>query len=556
MLRTLTVRDFVTVESLELDLAAGFTVLTGETGAGKSILIDAIGLLLGDRADVIQIRGQAERAELSAEFIPSGEQASAMAAFLDEAGLDSIEGSVLIRRNIERGGRSRAWINGQPATLAQLKELGEFLVNVHGQHAHQSLLRSGAQRELLDRHARLTELAGSVRQHHQSWQKAMTALKRAQTEASGIAAQLEQINWRMEEITALKLERGEWESLSDEQRRLAHGAELVEAAQQALNEIEEADQSLLSASQRWALRFRGLVDKDPRLDAVAQVLEAAAISLEEAGSELSRYLDRADLDPRRLEEVEARVSAIFEVARKLKLRPEELVDELERLQASREELAQSADLEWLESQTKVLFEKYEKDAKQLSKGRKAAAASLAEAVTQWLGQLAMPGSVFQVQLEARETPSDHGLEDISFLLKHQRSGEGHSLAKVASGGELSRVGLAIAAVAAQATQTPTLIFDEVDAGIGGNTGHVVGRLLRDLGASHQVLAVTHLPQVAARGHQHLQVSKRVLNDQPSSTIRPLAQEERRDEVARMLGDEGTGDRALELAEELLRLAQS
>ncbi|NCA15884.1 MAG: DNA repair protein RecN [Betaproteobacteria bacterium] len=553
MLRTLLIRDFITVTSLELDLQPGFTVLTGETGAGKSILFDALGLLLGDRADSAMVRPGAARADISAEFTPSEPQLTQLAEQLEQSGLEGVENTLILRRVVESGGRSRAWINGQMASLAQLKDLGEMLVNLHGQHAHQALLKPNAQVRLLDHQGGLLEQALKVRQAYQALSAAKSALDRAREQAGALASIREQALWRLQEIEALKIQAGEWEALTLEHKRLSHGAELISEAESALTLVEEGDQSLLGQVQRLASRFSGLMAKDERLKPVQETLEAAGIQLGEASSNLSRYLDKADLDPERLAIVERRVGEIFDLARKLRCQPEALLNELE---AARNTLAQTeaaADVDGLEKTLDAATALFHSLANELSGARRVAAQKLSQEVSGWLNELAMKGSSFEVALESRDQPAAHGLEDVVFMLNHQGQERGQPVAKIASGGELSRVSLAIAVVAAQATDVPTLLFDEVDAGIGGNTGHVVGRLLRTLGESHQVLAVTHLPQVASRGHQHLQVRKDLHSGLPTSEVIALHGDARAAEVARMLGDEGLEDRSLELAKELLSL---
>ena len=553
MLRTLLIRDFITVTSLELDLQPGFTVLTGETGAGKSILFDALGLLLGDRADSAMVRPGAARADISAEFTPSEPQLTQLAEQLEQSGLEGVENTLILRRVVESGGRSRAWINGQMASLAQLKDLGEMLVNLHGQHAHQALLKPNAQVRLLDHQGGLLEQALKVRQAYQALSAAKSALDRAREQAGALASIREQALWRLQEIEALKIQAGEWEALTLEHKRLSHGAELISEAESALTLVEEGDQSLLDQVQRLASRFSGLMAKDERLKPVQETLEAAGIQLGEASSNLSRYLDKADLDPERLAIVERRVGEIFDLARKLRCQPEVLLNELE---AARNTLAQTeaaADVDGLEKTLDTATALFHSLANELSGARRVAAQKLSQEVSGWLNELAMKGSSFEVALESRDQPAAHGLEDVVFMLNHQGQERGQPVAKIASGGELSRVSLAIAVVAAQSTDVPTLLFDEVDAGIGGNTGHVVGRLLRTLGESHQVLAVTHLPQVASRGHQHLQVRKDLHSGLPTSEVIALHGDARAAEVARMLGDEGLEDRSLELAKELLSL---
>jgi DNA repair protein RecN (Recombination protein N) len=555
MLRTLTLRDFVIVSALEVDLSDGLTVLTGETGAGKSILLDALGLLLGDRADPAQIRPGASRADLTAEFIPPARLQPTIIDWLEAAGLDHADDALMLRRTLEAAGRSRAWINGQPVTLTQLRELGEMLVDIHGQHAHQALQRSAAQRALFDRHAGLGDKVAEVGASYALWQARLTQLAQSHEKAALIMERAEQLRWKVETLKALALGPDDWATLSEEQKRLSHGAELIQASQAALGEIEEADEeSLVARTGRLSDRFRSLSAKDSRLAEVADLLDTASISLQEAASALGRYLAKADLDPSRLEEVETRVSQIFDAARKLRARPEDLYAMQTESEAALADAEESLDIGALQAQTDKAQTQYLEQAKALSKARAKAAPAFGAQVSHWLKELAMGSMQFQVRLESRESGASYGLEDLVFELQHQAQGPAFPLAKVASGGELSRVSLAIAAVAAQATDTPTLIFDEVDVGIGGNTGHVVGRLLRELGSARQVLAVTHLPQVAARGHHHLQVSKSVNGQgQMESHLQALVGDARTEEIARMLGDEGLKSESRALARELLSL---
>ena len=558
MLRTLSIRDFVTVEQLELDFQAGFTALTGETGAGKSILFDALGLLLGDRAETHQIRSGAAKAEINAEFGLSPTQATELQSWLDEAGLDALsadEPGLLIRRNIEATGRSRAWINGQSTTLAQLKQLGDQLVNIHGQHAHQALSDPQSQLSMLDRHAGLGPQVKSLREAHRQWQAAEQALEKAKAQDQSLAQQKEALAWQIETLEALKLADGEWEELSQEQQRLAHGAELLEATTTAQALIDASDQAMTSLLRRQLSRLESLMSKDPGLSDAVACLQTAEIALSDAGRELSRYIDRSDLDPERLSQIESRLGEIYDTARKLKTKPELLIEDLAKARESLEALMQGSDVAALQKAVDQAKANYQALAQPISQARQAVANSLGQEVTNWLTELAMVGAQFTVMVNARTAPAAHGLEDIVFGLAHSAKSASQPLAKIASGGELSRVSLALAVVAAQATQTPTLLFDEVDAGIGGNTGHVIGRLLRTLGETHQVMVVTHLPQVAARAHQQLRVQKSINGQgQPTSQVLVLAADQREEEIARMLGDEGLANPSRELARDLLKLA--
>lgn len=557
MLVSLSVRQFVIVEHLELEVQSGFTVMTGETGAGKSILVDALDLLLGGRADSAVVREGAAKADLAATFevaqLPEVHEWLAQSG-LDAEGSDSDTPSLLLRRVVESSGKSRAWINGHPATLAQLKEVGELLVDIHGQHAHQALLRPNAQRQLLDAHAGLTEQARTLAEIWKSKQKTMQALAESQEQAERLTALREQLNWKIEEIDTLKLAAGEWESLSEEQKRLSHAAELLQASQSALANIDEDEHSLLSQAEKIGQRLATLTDKDARLGPAAESIQSAAIQLQEAADALRKYLDKTDLDPQRLAEVESRVDAIFSTARKLKVKPEQLIGLLEESRNSLAKAAQAADTAALEKQLAQQEAEFQKLAQQLSKARAKACVQISKAVNEWFAQLAMGGMVFEALCEARPAPAAHGLEDIVFTLRNHAGGAPYPINKVASGGELARISLAISVVASSSSSIPTLIFDEVDSGIGGNVAHTVGRLLRQLGEDRQVLCVTHLPQVASKGHHHFRVLKHAnAKGSPVSELKSLAQDERVDEIARMLGDQGAEKTSRDHARSLLAL---
>lgn len=553
MLQNLSIQQFVIVDRLELDFHTGFTVLTGETGAGKSILIDAIDLLLGGRGEANMVRDGAAKAELSASFELTKDHP--LVTWLAEAGFDHDDAALLLRRTIDAAGKSRAWINGQAATLSQLRELGEQLIDIHGQHAHQALLKPNAQRALLDAHAGLTPDARSCEQAWRECQALQSKITSAQERSEQMALLRDQLVWKIGEIEPLSLEPGTWEALSEEQKRLSHASELLQTAQSALAALEDDDQSLIQQIDRLAIRLQQLVDKDPRIGVGAEALQSGVIQLQEAADALRRYLDKTDLDPERLAEVDARVEAIFSTARKLKSRPEQLI---EVLQAAKDELQQTesdSDLAQLSAAFQKAEKVYQTIAKALSSKRQTACAALTAAVNDWFSQLAMGGLIFEAVCQPRSQPGPHGLEDVVFLLRNHAEAAPYPIQKVASGGELARISLAISVVTTAASQIPTLIFDEVDSGIGGNVAHTVGQLLRQLGDERQVLCVTHLPQVAARGHQQLQVSKKSdASGRPISQLRPLSDAERIDEIARMLGDEGAKQTSREHARSLLALA--
>lgn len=558
MIRHLAIRQFITAESVDLELSTGFTALTGETGAGKSLLINALTLLLGGRTDANMVRSGAARADLTAEFELMGDLKAEIQTELSEAGLEPANGDeslLLLRRSVEASGRSRAWINGQTATLQQLRSIGERLVNIHGQHEHQRLLQASQQQALLDRHSGLEPQLQAYRTAFDAWRRAQDLLEEARAREASIAGELAELQTQRELLGTLQPAEGEWQQLDQEHRSLSHGAELLETTQACLSALSESDEPLVGAVGRIQHRLAALVDRDPRLQQSLDCLSGALIQLEEAQAELSRYIGRIDLDPDRLAELETRIGLYHDTARRLRCRPDDLVAEALRVQEQLDALGEQADLEMLGRRAADCEKTARAEAAVLTQARTAASAAFGEAVSRWLHELAMPNSRLRVHLEPRNALGRNGAEEVQFRLCHGGQAEGTPLAKTASGGELSRVSLAIAAVAAQATEVPTLLFDEVDAGIGGNTGHVIGRLLRDIGDSHQVLVVTHLPQVAARASHHLQVAKELAaGEVPSSRVTALDADARVEELARMLGDEGLKESTRAVARDLLDAA--
>jgi len=531
VLRFLTVRDFVIVESLELEFTAGFTVLTGETGAGKSILVDALALALGERGDAGVVRQGARQAEISADF----DAPAPLAAWLAAQELASEEGGCILRRVIDASGRSRAFINGRSATLAQLREAGEFLVDIHGQHAHQSLGRAEAQRALLDEHAGLGPQAGAVRESFARYKKLRDALAAARGDAQRIADLRDQTAWRLEELERLDPAEGEWDAVQREHTRLSHAASLIEGAGAASQALVEGDESVLTVLSGVAARLADLAEYDPALAQVVELVEPARIQVQEAGRELAQYLRRADLDPQRLAEVSARVEALHGAGRRLRIAPEELPAERARVRERLAELRLAADTVALEAEVKKAQAEYLAAAGALTAARAEAGARLSVQVTGAMQALALAGGRFEVRLEPLEEGGAHGAERVEFLVAGHAGVEPRPLARVASGGELSRIALAIQVITSRAAQVPTLIFDEVDAGIGGAVAEKVGRQLRELAKERQVLCVTHLAQVAARGDSHWQVSKRTAGGHTASTVAPLDARGRVEEIARMLG---------------------
>jgi len=547
VLLALSIRNFVIVDELELEFAPGFTVLTGETGAGKSILIDALLLALGERGDADVIREKEQRAEVSAEFRVT----FAAADWLATNELQAEADTVLLRRTLDGGGRSKAFVNGSPVTLAQMRELGELLVDVHGQHAHQSLLKPAAQLQLLDEHGGVTPLAKEVATAFVHWRQRQRAREQAETMAASAAAEQDRLRWIVEELDELSPGAGEWEIVEAEHRRLAHAAALLEGTQAAVESLSEADESALARIDVAAARLMQLAQFDPRLQAAVAALESARIQVDEAASELNRYLNRADLDSARLAEVEARVTALHVASRKFKCAPGELPALLHASKEKLEALSAASDLDKLRRAEDEARASYTAVAQRLSPARGKAARQMAAEVTRAMQDLSMPGGRFEVALTGVE-PSASGLERAEFLVAGHAGTTPRPLAKVASGGELARISLAIAVIAATATPVATLIFDEVDAGIGGAVAETVGRLLKQLGQQRQVLCVTHLPQVAARGDQHSVVSKIAGGDErPVARFTALERKGRVEELARMLGGLEITDTTRKHAREML-----
>jgi DNA repair protein RecN (Recombination protein N) len=553
MLQNLALRDFVIVDQLELDLASGFTVLTGETGAGKSILLDALGLVLGERADSSQIREGAQRAEISALFEIADEQIAHCNQWLDDQGfpIDDEGRALLLKRTIEANGRSRAFINGSVATLAQLREAGDQLVDIHGQHAHQLLLKSGAQRELLDRHAGLLPQVNELGELYKQWHDSRKLLSQAENAGQDIERERERLEWQYEELKALSPLEGEWDSIQVDHARLANAAKIITGCQEVIDGLSESENSAESILSKANLSISDLAEHDPALSEISQALESAQIQVDEAVHGLNRYLQKIDLDPERLGQLEERMQALHAAARKYRTDtnqlPRLLIETSERLDA----LSASQNIEALRNKVKEQEGIYLKAAKLLSQKRSKAATELSKLVTAAMQNLSMAGGQLEIALKPLDEGASFGLEQAEFLVAGHAGSTPRPLAKVASGGELARISLAISVITSEASFTPTLIFDEVDAGIGGAVAETVGKLLRQLGESHQILCVTHLPQVAAQGNQHFKVSKSQSGDKTLSQLNVLSRNERVEEIARMLGGATITDTTRRHARELL-----
>ncbi len=531
MLRTLSIRDFVIVDAIELEFTSGFSVFTGETGAGKSILIDALQLALGGRGDASVVREGAAKADITAEF-STGEAA---AVWLIENEFAQEDGGAMLRRVIDNAGRSKAFINGIAATAGQLRELGDLLVDIHGQHAHQSLLKAEAQRTLLDSQGACAGDAAQVASAFKSWQALVRQREEFERDAKNVLMERERLEWQVGELHKLAVKPGEWADITNEHSRLSHAASLLDGANAALSALSESDQPILSQVNALTQKLGKLVDVDAGLQGVLDCLEPARIQLQEAVYALNDYLDKVELDPQRLAQVEARLEAIHSTARKFRITPDQLPEEYETLSEQLRQLADASDLDGLRRQEQQHEAAYAAAAARLSKARASAAQLLGRQVTEAMQDLNMTGGSFVVALNACEAAS-YGTEQVEFLVAGHAGVAPRPLAKVASGGELARIALAISVIASSSTTTPTLIFDEVDSGVGGAVAEVVGRLLKRLGQQRQVLCVTHLPQVASQANAHFQVAKATTAaGKTVSRIDVLDSKARVEEVARMLG---------------------
>ncbi|WP_338926892.1 DNA repair protein RecN [Mycetohabitans endofungorum] len=532
MLRHLSIRDFVIVASLDIEFERGFTVFSGETGAGKSILIDALALTLGARADATVVRTGRSRADITAEF----DAHEGAAQWLAEHAFDDGSAHVVLRRVIDANGRSRAFINGTAATLGQLRDIGEMLVDIHGQHAHQLLMRGDAQRALFDAHAGLTALAADVARAWRGWRDAAAAVQAAQAREREVQLERERLVWQLSELEKLAPQPGEWDEISAEHHRLSHAANLIDGVQAALGALSESDDAMITQLGAIIAKLRGLAEIDSTLGDALAALEPAEIQLQEAAYSLTHYAQRLELDPARLAQVEARLDALHSTARKFRMQPDALPDELLARRAQLQALDAATDIDALRAAQACAEQAYMALAGRLSKARVKAAKALSSAVTTGMQDLSMAGGRFEVALEPLPEGGQHGLEQVEFRVAGHAGVPLRPLAKVASGGELARISLALSVIASTASPTPTLIFDEVDSGIGGAVAEVVGRLLHQLGQIRQVLCVTHLPQVAARGEHHFSVAKSTdAQGAARSEVTALDRASRVEEVARMLG---------------------
>ncbi|WP_413663276.1 DNA repair protein RecN [Microbulbifer sp. CNSA002] len=552
MLLHLSISQFTLVDQLELEFGPGTSTLTGETGAGKSITLDALGLALGGRGSAELVRTGANRADISATF-DIAEHPSA-ASWLESQELDAGQ-EVILRRTIGADGRSRAYINGQPVTLLQLRALGEQLIDIHSQHEHQSLLKKETHLRLLDEYAQAQDLAAETRSRFKTWRDHYRRYRTLADSAEEAEARRHLLEYQLKELDQLGLSEGEIESLESEQQQLANAGEILSGSYQLAAFLSGGEGDIAEQLHRALQLLSSMPGQAPALVEVAQMLDSARIQVDEAAATLSRHIDRFEMDPERLSEVEDRLSAIYQAARKHRVQPQELPALQQQLQAEMDDIGSPDALERLAADCEQLEKQYRKVAGKLSKLRSKAATSLAEAVNGQLADLAMPHARVELSLQELDTPNSQGLEEAEILISTNPGQPPRPLGKIASGGELSRVSLAIQVVTAQTSRTPTLVFDEVDVGIGGATGDVVGRLLRQLGEtrngrSGQVICVTHLAQVAARAHRQYLVEKHSDGESVFVALRELTNGERREEVARMLGGAPTAQ-SLAHAEEML-----
>jgi DNA repair protein RecN (Recombination protein N) len=549
MLKFLSISNFVIVDSLELDFSSGFTSLTGETGAGKSILIDALSLALGDRGDADMIRSGCERAEISAEFDISN--LPDLQSWLSEQELSGDATACLLRRLLDTNGRSRGFINGRSATLQQMREAGEHLLDIHGQHAHQSLLRPDAQRKLLDNYAELGAATEELTELFQKWQTLRRRYTNLAQQTEAVASERELLLFQKQELEILNFNMSAWLELQADYSRLSHAAELLETAQFGVDVLSEADTACLAQLSMLTARLRAGVEFDESLQHTLNMVESALNDLQEAVYALRHYLQKVDIEPQTLHEYEQRIAAVVDASRKYRVTPEQLPGALQAITARLKELGSDADLAALMRQETAAHEQYLFAAKKLSAARQKAADQLSNEITSTMQTLAMQGGNFTVTLKPLTEGNMHGLETVEFQVSINPGSPLRSLAKVASGGELSRISLAIQVATSQAATVPTLIFDEVDNGIGGRVAEIVGSLLKNLGQRHQIMCVTHLPQVAAMADAQWQVSKSTHNGATVSTISILKHEERIEEIARMLGGINITDTTRKHAAEML-----
>lgn len=543
-LKSISLRNFVIVREMELDLTGGFTVLTGQTGAGKSILIDALQLTLGARADANVIREGAARCEISAEF----DSPASLTEWLEQAGFEPAK-ELLLRRTVDTQSKSRAWINGSAATATQLRVVADHLVDIHGQHAWQSLTRPEAVRDLLDSYAGIS--TDALSRQWSVWREAQKTLVQAQAAQDSLQRERERLAWQIGEVGKLAPGQDEWAELNTQHQRLSNAQALRDAVQTAVEALQEADHNAAALLGRAIQSLQNQERIEPEFKGPAEVLSTALAQIEDAAHTLNSYARHTELEPAHLAELDERLALWVSLARRYKRSPAELPELLAGWQTELQKLDAAADLAQLEKQEGQAAQAYRAVAQDVSKARHKAAPKLARAITLAMQGLGMQGGKFDVTLTTLEQAAQHGLEQAEFLVAGHSGSTPRPVSKVASGGELSRIALAIAVTTSQLGQAQTLIFDEVDSGVGGAVAETVGRLMKQLGKDRQVMAVTHLPQVAACADQHLVVAKRTEDGKTLSTVELVHGEQRVAEIARMLGGERLSDTTLAHAKEML-----
>ena len=544
-LRAMGLRDFVIVRSLDLEFSSGLSVLTGETGAGKSILIDALQLALGARAEASVVREGATRCEISAEFDTS----APVQQWLSEAGFDASD-SLLLKRTIDAQGKSRAWINGSAATATQLREVGDCLVDIHGQHAWQSLTRPDAVRGLLDAYSGIETKALAVL--WQEWRSSQLALEQAKLAQSNLVQERERLEWQISELEKLNPLPDEWETLNADHTRLSHAQTLLDAAQHALRELDTDDQGALAQLAKAQNLLADQAAVEPEFQNLADVLASSLAQTSDAAHSLQAWLRRTDLDPQRLQSLDERMGLWMSLARRYKRQPADLAALIQSWRHELKRLELASDLAALEKALALAGQAYQAEARRVSQTRGRGAPKLAKAITQAMQGLGMQGGSFEVALNKLPQGQSSGLEEVVFLVAGHAGSTPRPVGKVASGGELSRIALAIAVTTSALGQAQTLIFDEVDSGVGGAVAETVGRLMQQLGADRQVLAVTHLPQVAACAHHHWVVTKRSDKSGSFSELQAVTENDRVQEIARMLGGDKRSATSLAHAQEMLQ----
>lgn len=551
MLTHIKISQFAIVDELELDVPGKLTVITGETGAGKSIMLDALGLALGDRADSAMVRHGANKADIHASFLINN-NAEAQ-AWLAERDLDAQEECIL-RRVINKDGRSKAYVNGSPMPITAVRELGNMLVTIHGQHEHQALLKKDTHRDLLDSFGGLTTLAADTATAYRAWQQAQKQFESYRDNARELSNRANLLKFQLQEFSELDLKEGEYQQLEKDHKRLANVESLLSLGQQAVAGLMEDDASAEQQTQRVLSLLQDMLREDEELKEIAEMVESAAIQLREANDSLQHYLNGLDIDPELYQQIDQRLSAAYQLARKHRIDPYELTQFQQEMEQELNQIDGGEEkLDALEQEAHQLKEAYLATAKKLSEGRQKQAGKLGKTISQQIKTLGMPGAEFTVKLQALapDQLSAKGLEQVEFVIQTNPGQPAKPLAKVASGGELSRVSLSIQVACAAKTNVATLMFDEVDVGIGGGTAQVVGKLLRALGENNQVICVTHQPQVAAQGHHHLHVNKHTQKNNTFTDISALSQDQKVTEIARMLGGLTITDQTLAHAQELI-----